>query len=175
MNDSIQKAFERVRTENLFLRIPKPEDLHSVFSIEGNPETNKYRPAGPMKDLSEAEETLGGWRNHWRTYGYGYWTVVLPSTSEIIGFGGIRQEHWQGQNILNLYYRFSPKAWGRGYATELAGTADRMADVYLPDLPVVARVRPVNRPSIRVAERIGLRHCSELDSDEHIAFSSEST
>ncbi|MFD1363416.1 GNAT family N-acetyltransferase [Lentibacillus salinarum] len=170
MDDSIQDTFESVRTENLFLRIPKEEDLHSVFSIEGNPATNKYRPAGPTKDINEAKETLKEWRNNWEIYGYGYWTVILPSSSEIIGFGGIRRESWKNRNILNLYYRFSPRAWGRGYATEVAGTAVKMADVYLPNLPVVARIRSINKPSIRVAERVGLQHCSELDSTEHMVF-----
>jgi len=58
MDVSIQNAFERVRTENLYLRIPMEEDLHSVLSIEGNPATNKYRPAGPAKDINEAEKML---------------------------------------------------------------------------------------------------------------------
>ncbi|ALX47525.1 GNAT family N-acetyltransferase [Lentibacillus amyloliquefaciens] len=158
MDDSIHNTFESVRTENLFLRIPEEEDLHSVFSIEGNPATNKYRPAGPMKDINEAEETLKEWRNNWEIYGY--WAVILPSSPEIIGFDGIRRENWKNRNILNLYYRFSPKAWGRGNAKEVAGTAVEMADVYLPNLPVVARIRSVNKPTIRVAERVGLQHCS---------------
>lgn len=173
MDDSIQEAFENIRTKNLLLRIPKPEDLHSVLSIEGNPDTNKYRPAGPMKDLNEAEKTLGEWRKNWLTDGYGYWAVALPSSLEIIGFGGIRQEQWQGLNILNLYYRFSPEAWGHGYATEVARTAVKMGDTYLPGFPVVARIRLVNKPSIRVAEKIGLQHKPRLDSDEHMAFASE--
>lgn len=71
---------------------------------------------------------------------------------------------------MNLYYRFSPKAWGHGYATELACVAVKMAHEYIPDLSVVARVRPSNKPSLRVAEKNGLQHCRELDSDEHMVF-----
>jgi RimJ/RimL family protein N-acetyltransferase len=175
MNHSIQKVFEKVRSENLLLRMPKPEDLRDVFSIESDPATNKYRPAGSMKDLNEAKETLERWRNDWFTYGYGYWSVVLPSHAEVIGIGGIARDRWKEQDVLNLYYRFSPNAWGHGYATELARIAVNMADEHLPDLPVIARIRFVNTPSRRVAERIGLRHCPELDSAEHMVFASRNT
>lgn len=173
MNESTEKALREIRTKNLLLRIPEERDLHAVLSIEGNPDTNKYRPAGPMKDLNEAEDTLKEWLNNWFTDGYGYWTVILPSSLEVVGFGGIRKEQWQGLNILNLYYRFSPKVWGHGYATEVAQTAVEMGNIYLSDLPVVARIRSVNKPSIRVAEKVGLKHKPELDSDEHMVFVSK--
>lgn len=165
------KAFEEVRTDNLLLRMPDSGDLSTILSIEGDPATNQYRPAGPMKDLSEAEGTLNRWQKDWATCGYGYWAVVLPSESELIGIGGIRKDRWMEKDVLNLYYRFSPKAWGHGYASEVSQTAVEMAKKHLPDLPVIARVRPVNKPSIRVAEKIGLKHCPELDSDEHMVFS----
>ncbi|WP_405027733.1 GNAT family N-acetyltransferase [Lentibacillus songyuanensis] len=123
-----------------------------------------------MKDLNKARGSLDSWRNGWLTYGYGYWTVVLSSQSEVIGIGGIRRGRWKEQEVLNLYYRFSPSYWGNGYATELGRIAVQMANDYIPDLSVVARVRPSNKPSFRVAERIGLQHCHELDSDKHMAF-----
>lgn len=173
MNHYVQKIFKEVKTDNLLLRMPKQEDLSYILSIEGDPATNQYRPAGPMKDLDEAQESLNRWRNNWLNYGYGYWVVVLPTTSDVIGIGGIGKDRWKGMDVLNLYYRFSPKAWGHGYATELARVAVKMAKDYIPNLSVIARIRPSNKPSIRVAERIGLQHYHKLDSDEHMAFISD--
>ena len=71
--------------------------------------------------------------------------------------------------MLNLYYRFTPGAWGQGYATELARTAVTLARKYLPQWPVVARTRAKNIPSIRTAERAGLIRRPDLDT-EHIIF-----
>lgn len=99
-----------------------------------------------MKDLNEAEDTLEWWKSDWFSYGYGYWAVFLPSQAEVIGIGGIRRDVWKGQKVLNLYYRFSPEPWGHGYATGLARIAVKMAKDYLPDLSVVARIRPSNTP-----------------------------
>lgn len=169
----IQDAFDNVITENLVLRMPKPEDLPFILSIEGHPAANKYRPAGPMKDLAEAKETLERWRNDWFTYGFGYWVAVLRSQSEVVGIGGIRRDSLKEKDVLNLYYRFSPNAWGHGYAQELARTAVKLANEHLSNFFVVARIRPANTPSIKVAERIGLRHSVELDSSEHLAFVSD--
>ncbi|MFO2548350.1 GNAT family N-acetyltransferase [Alicyclobacillus cycloheptanicus] len=170
VNLVIRKVFEQVRTNNLILRMPIPEDSPFVLSIEGDPATNRYRPSGPMKNLNEAEEKVEEWRKDWLTYGYGYWVAVWPPQSDVIGVGGIRRYHWRERDVLNLYYRFSPKAWGHGYATELARVAVQMARDHIPELPVVARIRSSNTPSIRVAEKIGLQHRPDLDTTEHMVF-----
>ncbi|EPZ44101.1 GNAT family N-acetyltransferase [Alicyclobacillus acidoterrestris] len=166
----VQRIFEQVTTSRLILRTPSLEDAPAVFSIEGDPETNKYRPTGPMVDLGEAVKTIDRWREDWLTNGYGYWSIVIPRTSELVGIGGIRKMIWREQDILNLYYRFAPKAWGNGYATEVARVAVQMAVAYLPELPVVARIRPENSASIRVAQRVGLERRKDLDTDEHLVF-----
>ncbi len=68
---------------------------------------------------------------------------------------------------LNLYYRFTPSAWGQGYAAEMAHMAVALARQHLPGLPVVALVRPANIPSLRTAERAGLARHPDLDDTEH--------
>ncbi len=71
--------------------------------------------------------------------------------------------------MLNLYYRFTPSAWGKGYATELARTAVALAREHLPQWPVIALTRVENTASIRTAERAGLLRRSDLDT-EHVVF-----
>ncbi|WP_026770793.1 MULTISPECIES: GNAT family N-acetyltransferase [Sediminibacillus] len=161
---------EQVKTNRLLLRKPRPEDAGDVFKIESDPETNRYRPAGPMKSLEEAVETIKEWRNNWSTDGYGYWLVVLPETDEVIGITGIRQICWRKRDVLNLYYRFSPKAWGKGYAAEAAASSIEMARNYLPELPVLARIRPINTASRKVAQKSGLKRRPDLDTAGHEVF-----
>lgn len=57
---------------------------------------------------------------------------------------------------LNLYHRFVPEAWGRGYASEVARYAVQWAASTHPGLPVLARTRPGNIASRHVAEAVGL-------------------
>ncbi|WDL95907.1 GNAT family N-acetyltransferase [Alicyclobacillus sp. ALC3] len=159
----------RVQTERLVLRIPCLEDTADVFSIHSNPETNNHNPAGPMKHLDEARERVAGWVNDWTRNGIGYWTVIEGLHNKVIGVSGVRVMEWSGRKILNLYYRYGPEAWGKGYATEVAQEALRAAQSYQPDLPIVSRTRPTNVPAMRVAERIGLHRRPDLDT-EHAVY-----
>ena len=161
--------FNEVRTERLVLRRLRPTDGPAMFAIHGDPATNQYNPHGPHPDLATSEEMLRECLHHWEIYGFGYWAVTLPQKENIIGFGGVEHLAWRDRDILNLYYRFTPGAWGHGYATELARTAVTLAQKHFPQWPVVARTRTGNIASIRTAERAGLSQRPDLDT-EHIVF-----
>jgi [ribosomal protein S5]-alanine N-acetyltransferase len=61
------------------------------------------------------------------------------------------------------FYRFTPSAWGRGLAGEAATAVTAWASRQIPDLPLIARVRPANVASQRVAIRAGLTRAEHLD------------
>ena len=174
-NDELPSAaelagiFDEVCTERLVLHRPRPTGGPAMFAIHGDPATNRYNPHGPDPDLATSEEALRSWLQHWQEYGFGYWAVTFPRSENIIGFGGVEHRVWREHDILNLYYRFTPSAWGHGYATELAQTAVTLARKHLSQWPVVARTRAGNIPSIRTAERVGLVRRPDLDT-EHIVF-----
>jgi RimJ/RimL family protein N-acetyltransferase len=67
------------------------------------------------------------------------------------------------QRILNLFYRFAPSSWGNGFASEAATAVVQWAAARQPLLPVIARVRPDNIASQRVAARAGLVRAEHLD------------
>lgn len=161
--------FGEARTERLVLRRPRPEDGPAMFAIHGDPETFRYSPRSPDPDLSTSEKDLRRWLRIWENDGYGYWAVTLPGMLDVIGFGGISRFMFRDRNALNLYYRFTPAAWGHGYASEMARTAVTLARTYLPQLPVIARTRPANIASIRTAEKAGLQRRPDLD-NEHVVF-----
>ena len=161
--------FDVVHTKRLVLRRPTSNDSAAMFMIDGDPATHQYNPAGPDTDRATSERRLQDWLLHWQDNGYGYWAVTLPYIEEIIGFGGIRRMYWQDRDVLNLYYRFTPKAWGQGYATEIAQMSVHLAQTYLPQLPIVALIRDKNVASKRVAEHAGLLRRPDLDT-EHVVF-----
>lgn len=146
------------RTERLLLCVPtaEPDVADAYFAIHGDPATNVHNPAGAMVDPEAAAPVLDLWRQHWRQDGFGYWVVRGPEDGRILGFGGVRPVT-QDEDFLNLYYRFRPSAWGNGYATELGRAALDLAAKAAPGMPVVALIRPRNAPSIRVAQRLGMR------------------
>lgn len=146
------------RTERLLLCVPTtdPDVADAYFAIHGDPATNVHNPAGAMVDPDAAAPVLEVWRQHWRSEGFGYWVVRSPQDGQVLGFGGVRPVA-EDEDFLNLYYRFRPSAWGKGYATELGRASLALAAKMAPGVPVVALIRPRNEPSIRVAQRLGMR------------------
>lgn len=147
----------------------QPTDGPAMFAVHGDSATYRYSPSDPHPDLATSEEMLRSCLHDWELHGFGYWAVVLAQEEKIIGFGGVEHRVWCEREVLNLYYRLTPSAWGQGYATELARTAVSLARTYLPQWPVVARTRAENIPSIRTAERVGLIRRPDLDT-EHLVF-----
>jgi RimJ/RimL family protein N-acetyltransferase len=172
--NDLATLFNEVRTARLVLRRLRPTDGPAMFAVHGDPATYHYSPralspATPHPDLATSEEMLRSCLHDWETYGFGYWAAILAQEEKIIGFGGVENRVWRDRDVLNLYYRFTPSAWGHGYATELAKTAVALAREHLPQWPVIARTRSQNIASIRTAERAGLLRRPDLDT-EHIVF-----
>ena len=80
-----------VETEHLHLRPVIEEDADSVWLLHSDARTNRYNPAGPMTDRSQAEEQAREWAANWVADEHGYWALEeshVPGV--VIGFGGIR-------------------------------------------------------------------------------------
>jgi [ribosomal protein S5]-alanine N-acetyltransferase len=80
-----------------------------------------------------------------------------------LGFCGVKPMELNRLKILNLFYRLAPSAWGQGFASEAATAVAAWASRQVPELPLIARVRPANVASQRVAIRVGLTRAEHLD------------
>lgn len=156
--------FERTTTERLLLRRIEEQDLDAVFELHGDPETSRFNPSGPLRSRDAAREVLELWLGDWARHGVGYWVVErLDAPGTVVGFSGVRHKELEGRTVLNLAYRYRPQAWGSGYATEVARVALALARKHLPHVPVVAIISLENTPSLRVAERLGMRRDRIID------------
>ena len=98
------------------------------------------------------------WRTHWRRFNRGAWAIeALARPGWVVGFGGVTQRAFDGEDLPNLWYRFAPGAWGQGYATEFAAAAvaDAHARGGLDEIHALAL--PDNHASIRVLGKLGMR------------------
>ncbi|MEU9048056.1 MULTISPECIES: GNAT family N-acetyltransferase [unclassified Kitasatospora] len=144
-------------SERLVLTQPQQGDAGAMFAVHGDPETNRYNPHGPQRDIAAAQEALDGFVADWMRDGVGYCAVSTREEPEvIIGFAGLYLHTLDGERVFNLYYRFRPSAWGQGYAAEAARAAMAQGRPRFPGIPVVALIRSDNLPSRRLAERLGL-------------------
>ncbi len=146
-------------TSRLSLRRPVASDVDAVLDICGDPQPW----VSTVADREEAQRLFERWDEQWQRLGYGYWVVRPRGEATRLGFCGLRTARFKGQPGLNLFYRFASHTWGRGLASEAATAVVQWAGIWLPTLPVVARIRPDNVASQRVAERVGLVRAAELD------------
>ena len=178
-------ALGRASTSRLLLRRPETADLPTIFQIHRDPATNEFNPDGPDRDIEVTRNRLDEWQQHWDEYGFGYWSIeILAATGDpvdvedqtgtagvVIGSGGLRHTTWLGRPVLNMYYRFSPTVWGRGYAREMATFAAEAATHSCPDLPVIARTKQENIASQRTALTAGLIRRPDLNADDGTGLS----
>lgn len=161
-----QFGHEGLLTTRLALRRPTPVDVDAVYRIHRDPMACAHNPADMLSTRADAEDLYRRWDQHWHQHGFGYWVIHLDEAGAqrgIPGFCGLKLMRLQGREVLNLFYRLDPAAWGNGIATEAATAVVSWATTNLPDRPVIARVRPDNVASATVAERIGLRRAAHLD------------
>jgi RimJ/RimL family protein N-acetyltransferase len=138
-------------------------DLDEHVALMSDPGTWAHLPSGRHTSREQTAAAIQHSLGHWARDGLGYWTARLrenlPGTSlragDMVGTGGCALR--VGTAWWNLYYRFTPPAWGRGLAGELVTAALDAAHEVAPDRPVVAYLLEHNVESRRRAERSGLQ------------------
>ncbi len=110
-------------TERLILREIVLSDVDGMFELDSNPTVHKYLGNKPVKTIEESQKMIQSIQQQYRERGVGRWAVINKKTNEFMGWSGLRlynaTESFNGfTNFYDVGYRFIPKYWGQGYATE---------------------------------------------------------
>jgi [ribosomal protein S5]-alanine N-acetyltransferase len=110
-----------VETDRLILREIVASDANDMFLLDSDPLVNKYLGNKPVKSLAESSAIIEFIRKQYQDNGIGRWAVILKQTNAFIGWSGLKLEDGiREDNYYDLGYRFIPKYWEKGYATEAA-------------------------------------------------------
>src|SRR6185437_6022783 len=132
-------------TGRLTFREMAPGDLGDMAALLGDPEVMTYYPR--PKTRQEAAQWIDWNRRLYRTRGYGLWLLATAAGDFVVDC----------VTELEVGYHVVPALQGRGYATEAAAACRDYARTALGASRLIAIIHPDNRPSQRVAEKIGLR------------------
>jgi RimJ/RimL family protein N-acetyltransferase len=151
---------ERLTTARLVLRRVVPADADAMATLHADPEATRHRPEG-MASPVVARQLFSSWLDHWAEFGFGYWTIELAKTHELVGFGGLQLAYGGDGPYLNVFYRLFPRFWGHGYAPEMVKAAADWGRCVFPRLPILIITPTTNTSARRVAEKLGFTQVKE--------------
>jgi RimJ/RimL family protein N-acetyltransferase len=148
-----------IRTERLVLRPFADADADAVLDMQSRPEFVRYL----MWDVMDREAVAAFVERRVRQTAIDgddtalLLAITVPPSDRVVGELMLRlssSRHRQGEIGWSLH----PDAQGHGYATEAAREGLRLAFEDLGLHRVVADADPRNTGSIRIMERLGMRH-----------------
>ena len=105
------------------------------------------------------------YRAHCTRHGFGLEAAFLSETRFFVGFIGLLRAEFDAPftPAVEIGWRLLPEFWGRGLAPEGARAALEMGFADLALEEIVSFTARVNTASIRVLEKLGMRHSAKDD------------
>ena len=146
---------DELKTDRLRLRMWRESDLDDYAEMSADPAVMQYLTLGKLATRADTWRSIAFFMGHWEMRGYGHWAVEEKATGRMIGrIGFLNPEGWPG---FEIGWTLARHAWGKGYATEGGKRALVYAFKELDQSHVISLIHPDNKPSMRVAERLGER------------------
>lgn len=157
-----------LRTKRLHLRPLRLADLDALHDIKSRPKVARYEYWEPQTRQQTADWLAK--KAGRDTFEEGEWltlAVVRPDFEPVVGTVSL---HWTNKEWRQgeLGYLLHPDHQGFGYATEAAQEMLRVGFDILGLHRIIARAEPRNTASIRVMERLGMRHEAYFRHCEHV-------
>ncbi len=143
-------------TERLSIRAWQKKDLPTVTDFCSDPDVMKHVGDGHCWSAAECLDFLDQEIRHQRQHGFCRWAVADRQEGSVIGFCGFVS---RGDRV-EMGWRLAAHAWGRGLASEAALAVLHYARGTLRRTPILARIHPANRASLRLARKIGFQETS---------------
>ena len=145
-----------IETDRLVLRQWKDEDLEPFADLNADTEVMRYFPYTYTQEQSNAIAKTC--HDLIAERGWGLWAIETLDTGEFIGFTGLHvpSPELPFSPCVEIGWRLRKEFWGKGYATEAARASLWFAFEVLLFPEIVSFASVVNRPSIRVMEKIGM-------------------
>ena len=140
-------------TDRLRLRAFRAGDLDAYSAMQANREVMRHLVTGHVSTPVEVWRTMAAFLGQWALRGYGMWACEKIDGEAFIGSVGIFQPlDWPEPEIA---YSLDQPFWREGFATEAAAAARDWLFDRFPVPRAASFIRPDNRASKRVAERLG--------------------
>jgi len=133
-------------------------DLDDVEAVLSAPDP--ARPQRRRRTRADAQRWIAWNLQNYATWGFGLWAIETHDGG-FVGDCGLTVQDVEGEEHVEVGYHVRLELRGQGLAAEAALAVRELArSLGMPHL--VAIIRAENRPSLRVAEKLGLRFEREI-------------
>lgn len=143
-----------IETERLYLREISFDDKFELLELHSDPLVQKYTGEAVVKTIEEIELAIQERIDNYKKYGYGRWATFLKDGMQFIGWAGLA--YLPEFDEIDIGYRFLPKYWGLGYATEASEAILDYGFNTLGLKRIIAIAMKENEASFRVMQKIGM-------------------
>ena len=157
-----------LETERLILREIRESDLDGMFELDSNATVHQYLGKNPITTKEQALKIIGFIQRQYKELGIGRFAAIEKSSGDFIGWSGLKlnkgpKEELNGvQDFIDIGYRFIPRYWGKGYATE-SSLATLKFGFEEMNYPVIYGAADIdNIGSNKVLQKIGLRFVNKF-------------
>jgi len=154
-----------ISTDRLILRDWAESDSAPFAALNADADVMRYFPAPLAREASDAAAKR--YQAHIKLHGFGLWAVELRKTGQFIGFIGLQYspDYLPFASACEIGWRLDKSVWGQGLAPEGARSALAYAFATLKAEKVISITASINKPSMRVMEKIGMQRVHGGDFD----------
>ncbi len=145
-----------LETERLIIKKLTPGDLPWLIELRSPDAVNRYLGGPVMQNAEALTKRLPFYLECHEKFGFGFCTMALKTTGELIGTSGLQPLEDTGE--IEVGYNLSEKYWRQGYGFECA-TAWLKYGFEIAKLErIVAVAHPDNKGSWRIMEKCGMSY-----------------
>lgn len=145
-----------LETERLIISKITPEDLPWLIEMRTPEAVNRYLGGPTMQNAEALTKRLPFYIECHEKYGFGFCTMTLKSTGEMIGTSGLQPLEDTGE--IEVGYNLAEKYWRQGFGYECAMAWLKYGFETAGLERIVAVADPANTGSWRIMEKCGMKY-----------------
>ena len=145
-------------TDRLRLEPFAPNHAQALNAINNEPEVMEFLTFGDPETMEKTNQAVARVREAWRSVGYSWWAIIDRLTETVVGAACAQNVARVPGAEIEIGWRLSTSATGKGYATEAGKAAASYAFDVIGVDHVIAVAHPKNTASHKVMQRVGMTY-----------------
>ena len=157
-----------IETQRLLLRPLAIDDDEGMFELDSNLEVIKYITPLPsiLTSIEQSRKVISSIQEQHKDNSVSRLAIIIKETDEFIGWISLKLIKKEINGHVNYYevaYRFIPRYWGKGYATEATSAIVKYGFEVLKVEKIYAIVMRENLGSRKVLKKSGFQQTGDFE------------